>query len=153
MAWVRKRTWVPWVGLLVLYLAALGIPRLIPDGVVLGQASEAGQVAQYARDEAGMLWSNPLEQLWITKVSVRSITLGQAWPGADWGDWSRHTPAREFRAILRAYTFFGLPYSEAVIQARSGSVWRSPAGALSSLALLGATILLLRMASSRAIPK
>ncbi len=148
MEWVRKRTWVPWLGLLVLYLAALEIPRLIPDGVVLDQASEAGQAAQYARVEAGWLWSNPLEQIWITKVGVRSITLGEALPG---GEWSRHTPAREFRAVLTAYTFFGLPHSEAVVQARSGSVWRSPSGTLCTLALLGATILLVRMAFRRSV--
>jgi len=100
-------------------LAAWGLPRMIPDGIA-GLSGRERDFALAARSQAWQfMWENPLERLSITRIMIAYV---EAPPEPATPEYS--LPAR---AVVYAFTLFGLPYSRADLNPRSiHANWRLP---------------------------
>jgi len=97
-------------------LGAWGIPRLIPDGREGLAPAGLSAYDEMIRPAAWGLWDNPIERLCITRVVAAAVY-------APTGEYRDGTWPPELRAVVLAYTFFGLPYSR--IEAHATRFWVS----------------------------
>ena len=104
--------------LVVLTLGA-AVPRWIIDDGVGALPSELRPYARDAKRSAARLWNGPIERHGVVRtlrvVSVRRMPDERAALGA-----ARRCGGLEAR--VRAYTYFGVPYSEARLVCDSGVV-------------------------------
>jgi len=131
----RNPAWLVAIFVLV-YALGWGLPLLVDDGTS-GLSGEE-QLAAFAHREARhVFWDNPLEQVWARRFQVVGIVRGTGVIEPTGG------LASGWQVRVRVYTFFGLPYADAVFESNGGSVeYRLPTGPVAFLILLATPIAL-----------
>ncbi len=127
---------------LVVYIAAWGLPLLIPDGLDgLGEAElTAGTVG--IREATHVFWDSPLEHLWVRRFAVAEIAPSST-PVTD-----PHRLPEGWEVEVRVYTLFGLPYAAARFEHSGGSVrYRLPTGPIGLLSLIVLPVIVLPVAA------
>lgn len=113
----RRRTWIILASIsigwkVLVFTIGLAIPHWMLDDGIARLPFEQRAYATEAKRVAKGLWTNPIER-WGFVRKVRVLRVDSTAAGATC---SGH------RARVKAYTYFAIPYSEAVIECDGGRV-------------------------------
>ena len=89
------------------------LPRWFMDDGVAAQPTELQPFARHAKHGAAALWNGPLERHGVVRM-VRVVSVER--------DADRPSRCGGYGARVKAYTYFGVPYSEARTTCDSGAV-------------------------------
>ena len=96
----------------LVFTIGIAVPRWIIDDGIAELPIEKRAYAAEAKTIAEGLWTNPIERYGMVRA-VRVLEVDSTAAGA---------PCIGLGARVKAYTYFAIPYSEAVIQCDSGRV-------------------------------
>ena len=96
----------------LVFTIGIAIPRWIIDDGIEKLPVEKREYASEAKTIAKGLWTNPIERYGFVRA-VRVLRVDSTAAGV---------PCSGPRARVKAYTYFAIPYSEAVIQCDGGRV-------------------------------
>lgn len=100
----------------LVFTLGAAIPKWFIDDGIAALPSDVRPYALEAKQTAAALWNGPIERHGVVRT-LRVVSVGRdAAPSADGGRCGGYT------ALVRAYTYFGVPYSEARTVCDQGTV-------------------------------